>query len=258
VNSVEQKPSGAVFIDVANFLGADISNLLEAVDSMFKREVSRAYADFSRPIFRQIAFDLYAQGFDMIFCPSWNINNGCDGEEVKTKQTDDRVLERHLRDVAEERPDITEFIIAGVDADFIPAALAARGMGKNIYWVDHGGAGKVGHVLPRCPFNVIRLRPVELYQPQSDPELEERVIGEFARLERQHPFITLRFAAQNIGQMEERDVEQVIVSLQREGLIKSYEYTHPIKGNAFSALKLERQHPRVRAILDGDSYPLAG
>jgi hypothetical protein len=74
--TADQKPKGAVFVDVPNFIGADITELLDAVDAMITRQVSRAYADFSRPVFRQTAFDLYAQGFDMIFCPSWDIKSG--------------------------------------------------------------------------------------------------------------------------------------------------------------------------------------
>jgi hypothetical protein len=169
------------------------------------------------------------------------------------------VLERHLRDLAVERPDITEFIIAGVDADFIQAALSVRAMGKNIHWVDHGGAGKVGHLLPRCPFNVIRLSQTEKRPEPGDPELEERVIRAFAALEDQRPFVTLRFASQNIGQREDREgVEQILLELRKEGAITSYEHRHPLQGNVLNALKLDREHPRVRAVLGEEEYPLAG
>ena len=76
----------------------------------------------------------------------------------------------------------------------------------------------------------------------------------FIRLERERPYVTFSFAAQNLGNGS-FVLRQQLNSLIEKGALQRYDYVHPATGQVLPALRTNRSHPLVADAANGPDSP---
>lgn len=182
-NPSEVRPSAsragakiALFIDVANADGVDFRALLASVRGVGPIGHLQAVGDFRQRHLDPVALELYALGIDMTHAPSW-LNGGANEDGTgRRKRSDDRLLEKAIRDLLASRDDIDTYAIAISDADIIPACHAIQQRGKQLILFCPNPDTKVGHVLRMCDFDIepAPMLPVHGYpeEPSSPANVE--------------------------------------------------------------------------------------
>lgn len=143
-----------LFIDVANAQDVDFRQLLCHIESLGRVVEARAYGDFRQHHLGPIAIELYVLGVEMVHCPSWPNGGQLEDGTRKRKMTDDRLLEKAIRDLLASRNDVETYAIVISDADIIPACHAIKRRGKQLILFCPDPDTKVGHVLRMCEFDI--------------------------------------------------------------------------------------------------------
>ncbi|OGO51913.1 MAG: hypothetical protein A2148_04490 [Chloroflexi bacterium RBG_16_68_14] len=156
VGTASQRASIALFVDVANAEDVDFRRLLSWVRELGPLLEARAYGDFRQRHLDPRALELLALGIEMVHCPSWR-NGGHPQDGSGTwKRTDDRLLEKGVRDLLGKRPEVSTYILVTSDADALPTAHAVRDEGKRVIFMCPDFENSLGRVLRQSLFQIER------------------------------------------------------------------------------------------------------
>ncbi len=247
----------AVFIDVANNGGClNLYEVLNQIGAFGQIEEARAYGDFRQDHLAAFALELYAKGIEMVHCPSWPNGDGM-------KRSDDRLLEKEVRDMLATRPSISTYILVTSDADIIPTCQSPRRQNKRVILFSQTDE-TLGWVLRSCGFEMRNAPPKEPHvqrrpedaasadagngrcQASSGSSDRERLVREMDRLERTSRYVCFTNAVGRISQGDAsafNNVQRQLNELVREGVVENYSVQIP-------AIRLNRNHPLVRSALD--------
>lgn len=263
-----KKEKMAIFVDLANMEDFDLRGLLEEARQKGRVEEARCYGDFRQLHIGDMAMDLYAAGFMMVHCPSWS-----NGGNVM-KRSDDRLLEKAIRDTLVHQPLISTYILVTSDADIIPTCHTIKDHDKRL--VLYSNPEGLGGLLRSCGFEVHQVaRKSNGHQP--DQHLPDSRIAEVTDKVKEEPHngdLSIENTLREIDQMEKgsryltfmqtvgriangdgvlkQKVQQQISNLIKDGVIESYEFHIP-------AIKLNREHTLVTSALhNGTTKEKAG
>ena len=253
-----KKERTAIFVDLANMEDFDLRCILEETRQNGRVEEARCYGDFRQYHIGDMALDLYAIGFMMVHCPSWNNGGGL------MKRSDDRLLEKAIRDTLVHRPLISTYILVTSDADVIPTCHTIREHDKRlILYSDPEG---LGDLLRSCGFEVRQVprrsnghqqghklsdsRIAEVTgkvkaEPHNGDLSIEKTLLEIDHMEKGAWYLTFMQTVSRIAKGDavlKQKVQQQISNLIKDGVIESYEHHIP-------AIKLNREHPLVTSAL---------
>lgn len=257
----------AVFIDLANSEDLDLKFILTQAREEGLLEEARCYGDFRQQHLEGLALDFYAMGLTMVHCPSWANGNG------KMKRSDDRLLEKDIRDTLSRRQSISKYFLVTSDADIIPTALAILEHNKNLVLYSFNDEA-LGRMLRSCGFD-IRQAPKRTGETNQRPSSQEHTTGranttddhrsndgdlarndtivktdivkEIDRLEHTSRYLTFMHTvgliANGNGAMKDK-IKQQLSCFVDQGVLERYE--HPVP-----AIRLNRKHPLVAMALNG-------
>ncbi len=261
----------AVFIDLANSLDLDLRWIMNEANGAGYVEEARCYGDFRQEHLTATALDLYALGVTMIHTPSWP--NG--GNSMK--RSDDRLLEKGIRDTLMKRPSISAFLVVTSDSDIIPTCHSILEQKRRLVLYSSMD-GVLGRILKTCGFE-IRPAPKATGQPgyqanvpahikseaktgddgssdngevvETDDSCvkepgERDIVKAIDRLEQTSRFLTFMATVGRItngNAVIKGKVQQQLSHFIERGLVERYQQPIP-------AIRLNRQHPLVIAALD--------
>lgn len=266
-----EKEKTVIFVDLANMEDFDLRDILERTRQEGCVEEARCYGDFRQYHIGEMALDIYAMGFTMVHCPSWN-----NGSNVM-KRSDDRLLEKCVLDTLAHRPQIATYVLVTSDADIIPACHSIKEHDKKL--VLYSNQDGLGGLLRSCGFEVRQARQrssgyrldgcnqnTNGHQPNHDgqaflsktaeangkinhnDELSvERTLLEIDHLEKTSRYLTFM---QTVGKIAngaavlKEKLQKQISNWAKDGVIENYEYRVP-------AIRLNRAHPLVASTLRG-------
>ena len=257
-----KKERTAIFVDLANMEDFNLRDILERIRQEGRVEEARCYGDFRQLHIGDMAMDLYAAGFMMVHCPSWN-----NGGNVM-KRSDDRLLEKAISDTLVHRPLISTYVLVTSDADIIPTCHTIKDHDKRL--VLYSNPEGLGGLLRSCGFEV-RQVPKKSGCQQASHQLPnscisgvtgkakpepnngdlpiEKILLEIDQMEKGSRYLTFM---QTVGRIANGDgvikekVQQQISNLIKDGVIESYEQHIP-------AIKLNRKHHLVTSALQIDT-----
>ena len=260
----------AVFIDLANSLDLDLKWIMNEANEAGCVEEARCYGDFRQEHLTAMALDLYALGVTMIHSPSW-VNGGS-----SVKRSDDRLLEKGIRDTLMKRPSISTFVVVTSDSDIIPTCHSILEQKKRLVLYSSMD-GILGRILRTCGFEIrpapkttggpshqatasVHLKSegrnvdnhrsdngevVETAESCTKELGEEDIVKAMDSLEQTSRYMTFMATVGRItngNAVIKGRVQQRLSHFIERGVVERYE--HPIP-----AIRLNRQHPLVIAAL---------
>lgn len=249
-----------VFIDVANAQGMDFGRVMARARELGRVEEARADGDFRQHHLDGLALELYAMGVEMVHCPSWP-NGGYKGNGTpRRKRSDDRLLEKGVRDLLVRRHSISTYLLVTADADIIPTCQSLREQEKRVLLIYNPLNGRLGHVLPTCGFQMEKgpLRQADTSQPEGERNGGlSRIIRELDRLETGSRYLTFSYVLANLGDGSAPHLKEKLNALTEKGVLEGYPYRHPSTDQTLPAIRLNRTHPLVASALRREAIALA-
>jgi len=249
----------AIFIDIANSEGISLDQILNQAGGLGQIKEIRAYGDFRQEHLTNLALELYAKGIQMVHCPSW-LNGG------GMKRSDDRLLEKEVRDMLSKQPLISTYVLATSDADIISTCHAIQQEGKRAILYSPLDE-KLGWILKLCGFEIREVpRRTKTQKParqfnheentttnnhdtQNEPTgyeyTTEQLVREIDHLEKTSRYLAFMQVVGRIARGNEaftKKVKQQLSKLVQEGIVENYTYQMP-------AIRLNRNHPAVISAL---------
>jgi hypothetical protein len=249
----------AIFVDLANMEDFDLRCILEQARQSGRVEEAQCYGDFRQLHIGDMALDLYALGFMMVHCPSWN-----NGDSVM-KRSDDRILEKTIRNTLNHRPQISTYILVTSDADIIPTCHTIIEHEKRL--ILYSNPAGLGGLLRSCGFEVRQVPKKSGYQQASHqlpdfcisevtgkakPETDngdlsiEKILLEIDQMEKGSRYLTFMATVGRIASgnaVIKQKIQQQVSGLIKDGVIESYKHQIP-------AIRLNREHPLVTSALN--------
>ena len=253
----------AVFIDLANSEDLDLRCVIDAARKIGTIEEIRCYGDFSQRHIADLSLELYSMNFTMVHCPSFNNGNG------GFKRTDDRLLEKGIRDTLINRPSIINYVLVTSDADIIPSCHSIKERNKQLVLYSSMDAC-LGRVMRACGFDIREIPkrtgvegPTNTSRGSASNDTSgsdngksdeinlgrEQVIAKIDQLEKTSRYLCYM---QTVGRLANGNavmkskVQRILSELIDGGIVENYEYRLP-------AIRLNRQHPSVTSALHADS-----
>lgn len=269
LKATRRKPKVAVFIDVANADGVDFRQLLARASELGHVAEVRAYGDFRQRHLDQLAIELYVLGVEMVHCPSWPNGGRNEDGTTRRKRTDDRLLEKEVRDLVSRRPSICSYILVTSDADIIPTCHTLRQHGKGALLMCPAADSSLGHVLRQSSLGIEPAPMLEAPEGPGEPSKGAnagsaglgRLVQELECLETNSDYLTFSYVSANIGNNGNGLPPEVMANLNlliEQGAVERYPHPHPRTGQTLPAIRLNRAHPLVVSALQGVSGALPG
>jgi uncharacterized LabA/DUF88 family protein len=241
-------------IDVANLPREAIEKLVELAPQQGRVVISHAFGDFRREDMDELSVELYQFGFRLIHCPAWPTQRG------RLKSVVDDVMAQDMRDQLEYAPEISTFIVASGDRNFIAVVNALKRHGKRV--VVAADQESINRELRLCADEYIALprlrgRYRSFVPAEPEPEIEfparEELLEQIARLEASSDYLTLRKLLRGLVPDERAHDEKLrgeltnrINALVEGGDLKVVQRS--IKGRVVNTLVLQRDVSPGRAL----------